>query len=84
MALDKQDLQAIGELINGLRTEMNEKFELLPDKVELWGRLDDILTHVTKVDQEQTFNTKHIRDNADKIEELDGRMQVLEGQQKLV
>jgi len=66
-----------------LRT-IDERLELIPDKVELWGKLDDTMSYIQKIDSEQLFDGKQTRENTKAVEELDRRVKILEGQQSLI
>ncbi len=76
MALTQQDLEAIGQLFDiridkALEEKLTEKLRDYPTRQEFLSHMDQIMTELKAIRQEQEFQTYRLRDHEDRITVLE-------------
>jgi DNA repair ATPase RecN len=80
MSLTVEDLKAIKELVRSeidealdakLDQKLDEKLGLFPTREEFFKHLDEIMTELKAIRQEQEFQTYRLRDHEDRINKLE-------------
>jgi hypothetical protein len=76
MTLTQHDLDAIGQLFdikidNALEAKLTEKLRDYPTRQEFLSHMDQIMTELKAIRQEQEFQTYRLRDHEDRITVLE-------------